>query len=77
METGLKAFRKKNFENISLKENGFGIEPELTIKLAKKKLRFYEVGISYYGRTYEEGKKIRAKHFFEAIFVLIRYRFFS
>ena len=51
METGLKAFRKKNFENISLKENGFGIEPELTIKLAKKKLRFYEVGISYYGRT--------------------------
>ena len=77
METGLKAFRKKNFENISLKENGFGIEPELTIKLAKKKLRFYEVGISYYGRTYEEGKKIRAKHFFEAILVLIRYRFFS
>ena len=77
METGLKAFRKKNFENISLKENLFGIEPELTIKLAKKKLRFYEVGISYYGRTYEEGKKIRAKHFFEAILVLIRYRFFS
>ena len=62
-------------KSINLKENGFGIEPELTVKLAKKKARFFEVGISYFGRSYEEGKKIRAKHFFEAIFVILKTKF--
>jgi len=75
METGLKAFKSDQIEKIILKEDGFGIEPELTIKLSKLKLKFFEVGISYYGRTYEEGKKIRAKHFFEAIFVMFKYKF--
>ena len=55
METGLKAFKSDQIKKIILKEDGFGIEPELTIKLSK--LKFFEVGISYYGRTYEEGKK--------------------
>lgn len=76
METGFKAIKKIHLSEINIKENGFGVEPEITVKLSKKNLRFYEVGISYFGRTYEEGKKIRAKHFFEAIFVLIKYRFF-
>lgn len=75
METGLKAFKSNLAKSINLKENGFGIEPELTVKLAKKKARFFEVGISYFGRSYEEGKKIRAKHFFEAIFVLLKTKF--
>ena len=57
METGYKVFTKKSIENITLVEDGFGFEPEITAKLAKKKNRFYEVAISYKGRTYEEGKK--------------------
>ena len=77
METGLKAFESNIIKNVNLKENGFGIEPELTVMLAKKKVRFFEVGVSYFGRSYEEGKKIRAKHFFEAIFVLIKTKIFS
>ena len=77
METGYKVFNKKLLNNFELKENDFGFEPELTIKLAKTKCRFYEVGISYKGRTYEEGKKIRAIDFFKAIIVLIRYKFFK
>ena len=63
-------------KSINLKENSFGIEPEITIKLALKNYRFYEVGISYNGRTYEEGKKIKIKDFFIAIYCLIKYRFF-
>ena len=58
METCYKAFKRKDILSLDLHENRFGIEPEITIKLAKKKLTFYEVGISYYGRTYSEGKKI-------------------
>jgi len=77
METGFKAFNSEILKSISLKENGFGIEPELTVMLAKKKARFIEVGVSYFGRSYEEGKKIRAVHFFEAIFVLLKKRIFS
>lgn len=57
METGYKVFKSNIIKNISIKENTFGVEPEVTVKLAKKKVRFYEVGISYNGRTYEEGKK--------------------
>lgn len=76
METGYKVFNKELLNNFELKENDFGFEPELTMKLAKTKCRFYEVGISYKGRTYEEGKKIRAIDFFKALIVLIRYKFF-
>ena len=76
METGYKAFKTEIIKSINLKENSFGIEPEITIKLALKNFRFYEVGISYNGRTYEEGKKIKIKDFFIAIYCLIKYRFF-
>ena len=67
METGYKVFKKEHIEKINLKENSFGIEPELTIKLAKQKLRFFEVPISYNGRSYEEGKKIGLVDAFVAI----------
>lgn len=73
METGYKVFKLSCIEDLQLIENRFGIEPELTAKLAKKKLRFYEVGISYYGRTYEEGKKIGWKDGFRAIYCIIKY----
>ena len=76
METGYKAFKTEIIKSIDIKENSFGIEPEITIKLALKNFRFYEVGISYNGRTYEEGKKIKLKDFFIAIYCLIKYRFF-
>ncbi len=76
METGYKAFKTEVIKNINIKENSFGIEPEITVKLALKNYRFYEVGISYNGRTYEEGKKIKLKDFFIAIYCLIKYRFF-
>ena len=58
METGYKVFKKENIDKIDLIEDSFGIEPELTIKLAKQKLRFFEVPISYNGRSYAEGKKL-------------------
>ena len=65
-------------EEIEIKENRFGIEPEITAKLAKRKgIRIYEVGISYYGRTYEEGKKIGWKDGFRAIWCIFKYRFSS
>ena len=76
METGFKAFKKKALDGIKIEENRFGFEPEITVKLAKKKLKFFEVGVSYYGRTYEEGKKIGLKDGFRAIYCLIKYRFF-
>jgi glycosyltransferase involved in cell wall biosynthesis len=77
VETGYKLFKKSSIANIELKEKGFGFEIELTMKLAKKKMKFYEVGISYSGRSYAEGKKIEKKHFFEAMYCIIKYRFFS
>ena len=61
METGFKAFRREVIQSIKLEQNRFGFEPEVTVKIARMKLRIYEVGISYYGRTYEEGKKISWK----------------
>ncbi len=76
METGYKAFKKEALENITLQEDRFGFEPEITIKLAKKKLRFFEVGVSYNGRTYQEGKKIRLVDGLRALYCLIKYRFF-
>ena len=77
METGYKLFKKNKLNKISLKENSFGIEPELTIKLAKLKSIFYEVPISYHGRSYDEGKKIGLKDAFRAIYCIFRYKFFD
>lgn len=72
METGYKAFRRELLQSLTLTENSFGIEPELTAKVAAKKARMYEVGISYHGRTYEEGKKIGLHDFFRAVWVIIK-----
>ena len=76
METCYKLIRSTIAKDIKIKENRFGIEPEITAKLAKRKgIRIYEVGISYYGRTYEEGKKIGWKDGFRAIWCILKYRF--
>jgi len=75
METGYKVFKKKDVSKFDLYENSFGIEPELTIKLSKLKLRFFEVPISYNGRSYEEGKKIGIKDAFRALYCIIKYSF--
>jgi glycosyltransferase involved in cell wall biosynthesis len=77
METGYKIFKTSVLNSIKLKENSFGIEPELTVKLAKKGYIFYEVPISYKGRSYQDGKKITIKDAFIAIFCIIKYRFFD
>ncbi|MCC6582977.1 MAG: glycosyltransferase family 2 protein [Chitinophagales bacterium] len=74
METCYKMFRREIIQSIDLKENRFGFEPEVTAKMSKiPKVRIYEVGISYYGRTYEEGKKIGMKDAFRALYCIIRY----
>ncbi|HEX9880320.1 MAG TPA: glycosyltransferase family 2 protein [Candidatus Binatia bacterium] len=75
MEVGYKAFRAEILKGIEIKSNRFGIEPELTVKIAKKGCRIYEVPISYYGRTYAEGKKITWKDGFAAFYALLRFRF--
>ena len=73
METGYKVFRKDILDKIKLKENRFGIEPEITAKIARTpNIRIYEVGISYFGRTYDEGKKIGIKDAFRALFVILK-----
>ena len=77
METGYKLFKKSVIQSINIKEKSFGVEPEITVKLAKKKFIFYEVPISYQGRSYEEGKKITLKDAFVALFCIFRYRFFD
>jgi glycosyltransferase involved in cell wall biosynthesis len=77
METCYKAFKREIIQSIEIKENRFGFEPEITVKVAKKRARIYEVGISYYGRTYEEGKKIGWKDGFRAIYCILRYSLFS
>jgi glycosyltransferase involved in cell wall biosynthesis len=74
METCYKLFNTKILQSIKLKEKRFGFEPEVTAKIARiSKIRIYEVGISYYGRTYEEGKKINWKDGFHAIFCVLKY----
>jgi glycosyltransferase involved in cell wall biosynthesis len=73
METCYKAFRREVIQSIPLEENRFGFEPEITVKVAKRRLRIYEVGISYCGRTYEEGKKIGWKDGVRAVWVLLKY----
>ena len=76
METCYKMFRRKVIENIRIRSNDFSVEPELTAKILKNKnLKIYETPISYYGRTYAEGKKISWKHGFGAIWTLLKYRF--
>jgi glycosyltransferase involved in cell wall biosynthesis len=74
METGYKAFRTDVLRSLDLRESHFGIEPEITGKVCKRKLRIYELPIAYYGRTYEEGKKITWRDGFRAIWVLLRVR---
>ena len=73
METGYKMFKRELIQGITITENSFGIEPEITAKIAHKKVRMYEVGISYHGRTYEERKKIGLKDAFRAVWVIIKY----
>jgi glycosyltransferase involved in cell wall biosynthesis len=73
METCYKVFRREVIQSIPLQENRFGFEPEVTVKIAKRKLRIYEVGISYSGRTYEEGKKIGWKDGVRALWCLLKY----
>jgi glycosyltransferase involved in cell wall biosynthesis len=78
METCYKLFRSEIIKGLNLKEKRFGFEPEVTAKVAKiPRIRIYEVGISYYGRTYEEGKKINWKDGFHAIYCILRYNFFN
>ena len=74
METCYKVFRAQVLKSISLEENRFGFEPEVTAKMAKIRSRVYEVGISYYGRTYEEGKKIGWKDGVRAFYCILKYR---
>jgi len=74
METGYKAFRSEVLRSLDLREDRFGIEPEITGKVCKRKLRIYELPISYYGRSYDEGKKITWRDGFRAVWVLIRVR---
>jgi glycosyltransferase involved in cell wall biosynthesis len=73
METCYKVFRREIIQSIPLEEDRFGFEPEITVKIAKRRLRIYEVGISYWGRTYEEGKKINWKDGIRALFCLLKY----
>jgi glycosyltransferase involved in cell wall biosynthesis len=74
METGYKAFRADVLRSLDLRENDFAIEPEITGQICKRKLRIYELPISYYGRSYEEGKKITWRDGFRALWVLVRVR---
>jgi len=77
METCYKAFRREVIQSIRIQENRFGFEPEITAKVAKAGCRIYEVGISYYGRTYKEGKKIGWKDGFRAIYCILKYNLFG
>jgi glycosyltransferase involved in cell wall biosynthesis len=78
METCYKLMRREIFQSLHLVENRFGFEPEVTAKISRiKAIRIYEVGISYYGRTYEEGKKIGAKDGFRAIYCILKYGLFK
>ena len=73
METCYKVFNREIIDQIEIEENRFGFEPEITAKVAKLNCRIYEVGISYYGRTYQEGKKINWKDGFRALYAIIKY----
>jgi len=75
METCYKVFKRENIQSILIEENRFGFEPEITAKIAKQHCRIYEVGISYFGRTYKEGKKINWKDGIRAIYCILKYNF--
>ena len=78
METCYKLFKSDIIKNLDLKEKRFGFEPEVTAKISRvPNIRIYEIGISYYGRTYEEGKKIRAKDGFRALWCILKYNIFT
>ncbi|MEZ4754628.1 MAG: glycosyltransferase family 2 protein [Bdellovibrionota bacterium] len=77
METCYKMFRREIIQSIDIKEDRFGFEPEITAKIAKQHYRIFEVGISYYGRTYDEGKKIGWRDGFRAIYAIIKYNLFD
>ncbi|MEX0330248.1 MAG: glycosyltransferase family 2 protein [Puniceicoccaceae bacterium] len=77
METCYKVFRREVLEQIEVEENRFGFEPEITAKISRLNCRIYEVGISYYGRTYAEGKKIGWKDGFRAIYAILKYNLFK
>ena len=78
METGYKVFKKEILDKINLTENRFGIEPEFTAKISRiPNIKIYEVGISYFGRTYEEGKKIGIKDAFRAFYAIVKYSIFK
>jgi glycosyltransferase involved in cell wall biosynthesis len=76
METCYKTFRREIIQKISIEENRFGFEPEITAKVARLKVSIYEVGVSYYGRTYAEGKKIGWRDGFRALWCIVKYNFF-
>jgi hypothetical protein len=76
METCYKAFRRSVIQSIEIEEDRFGFEPEITAKVSKLGCRIYEVGISYYGRTYAEGKKIGYRDGFRAIYCIVKYNLF-
>ena len=76
MEVGYKLFKSDVIKDLNLLENRFGFEPEVTAKIAKKKIRIYEVGISYYGRKYEDGKKITWKDGISALRCIVKYNLF-
>ncbi len=77
METCYKAFRREVLQKIVIAEDRFGFEPEITAKVARLRVPIYEVGIGYYGRTYEEGKKIGWRDGFRALYVIVKYNLFS
>ena len=77
METCYKAFRREVIQSINIRENRFGFEPEVTAKISKMNLRIYEVGISYYGRTYDEGKKIGWKDGVRAVYCILKYNLWA
>jgi len=76
METGYKVFRREIIQGIKIEESRFGFEPEITAKIAKTGCRIYEVGISYRGRTYAEGKKVGIKDGFRALYCIVKYNVF-
>ena len=78
METCYKVFKSEHIKSLQLKENRFGFEPEVTAKISRiPGIKIYEVGISYYGRSYNEGKKINWKDGVRAIYCIIKYNLFS
>ncbi|MCK4606817.1 MAG: glycosyltransferase family 2 protein [candidate division Zixibacteria bacterium] len=77
METCYKVFRREVIQSIDIKENRFGFEPEITAKIARKRVRIYEIGISYYGRTYEEGKKIGWRDGVKAVWCILKYNLWA